>query len=191
MTIITLTLNATQLSKFKSTDTIGEICMNICGHVLKFLSTKVLVDNPAMAKRVEVINTMVQWYMGILSRACPEDSRYQGVPAITLIYLEKREVNQDFVSRFAFNLTTLDKAPVRMLLELMHKIVEDTIACISPRIISMTEQRIEHWAANVVELLEELDQIFEMKPRTRSSCLSSAMLKVRIPDGHNVIEDYV
>lgn len=191
MTVISLEITVTQLSRLRSTDTVSEICMNLCGNIIKYLSSIVLNGNPIMSNRADTVNTMLQWYIGFLARACPEDIRYKGIPRITLVYVEKNEIGKPYTTKHAFDLTTLDKVPPQMLVELVHRTVLHTIKSISPNITTMTSQKIESWTEKIIELLGDLEEALDLNPRIAESTLSSAMIRFHLLDGQPNIEDYV
>ena len=191
MTVISLALNVTQMNRLRSTDTVSEICLNLCANIIRHLSNVVLSGNPTMSNRVDTVNTMLQWYLGFLARACPEDIRYKGIPRITMIYVEKHEVGKEFSSKHAFDLGTPEKVPPRMLIELVHRTVLSTIRCISPNIIKMTNRQVEKWTENILELLGDLEEALDLNPRVAESALSSAMIRFHLIDGQSDIEDYV
>ena len=191
MTVISLALNVTQMNRLRSTDTVSEICLNLCVNIIRHLSNVVLSGNPTMSNRVDTINTMFQWYLGFLARACPEDIRYKGIPRITMIYVEKHEIGKEFSSKYAFDLGTPEKVPPRMLVELVHRTVLSTIRCISPSIIKMTNRQVEKWTEKILELLGDLEEALDLNPRVAESALSSAMIRFHLIDGQSDIQDYV
>ena len=191
MTVISLALNVTQMNRLRSTDTVSEICLNLCVNIIRHLSNVVLSGNPTMSNRVDTINTMLQWYLGFLARACPEDIRYKGIPRITMIYVEKHEIGKEFSSKYAFDLGTPEKVPPRMLVELVNRTVLSTIRCISPSIIKMTNRQVEKWTQCILELLGDLEEALDLNPRVAESALSSAMIRFHLIDGQSDIQDYV
>ena len=191
MTVISLALNVTQMNRLRSTDTVSEICLNLCGNLIRHLSSVVLSGNPAMSNRVDTVNTMLQWYIGFLARACPDDIRYKGIPRITVIYVEKNEIGKEFSSKYAFDLGTPEKVPPRMLVELVNRTVLSTIRCISPSIIKMTNRQVEKWTQCILELLGDLEEALDLNPRVAESALSSAMIRFHLIDGQPDIQDYV
>ena len=190
MTVVNLEFTVTQLNNLRSTDTVGQICMTLCEHILRYLSKVVLRGNPLMSNRVDTIRTMITWNMGILMRACGNDLRYRGPPRITQLYVERCERANDYVTRQAFDLYSLKAVPVSLLVCLIHKIVMDTIDCISPDIVTMTPQRVECWNIKMQEFLGELFGALDLKFRFKDS-LNLVMLEVHLPDGRTVIQDLV
>lgn len=189
MTVINLELSVAQLDKFKSTDTVSEVCMNLCGNILKYLSKIVLRGNPIMSNRVDTVRTMLVWNMGILARACKEDIRYKGPPRINQLYVEKCEKGKSSVTRHAFDLETLDRVPVYLLVELIHKIVTDSILCIAPYIVTMTPHKVECWSIKMSELLEDLFEALDLK--TTGISLNSVMIRIVLPDGRTLVQDFI
>ncbi len=190
MTVISMEFNVTQVSRLKSTDTVSEICMNLCGNILKYLSDK-LRGNPAVSDRIDTVNTMLAWYVGIFCRACMDDVHYRGLPRITMVYIEKSEMSKSSTIRHAFGLDELDKIPVPLLMELIHKVVRVTLECIRSDVVTMTSAKTDQWAEKIFDLLSDLAEILEIEPNFPRSGLSSVMVRVHLPDGKHILKDYV
>ncbi len=191
MTVISVELNTTQLSKFKSVDTVSEICMRISSNILDYIHKYVVHGDTIKANRIKTINTMIVWYLGILCRACADDVNYKGLPEVSMIYLERCEKNKEHPVRHAFNLGSLETIPVHLLIDFIHRSVRTTVQCIQPQIIQMTQQKAENWGERIFELLDELSVLLDIKTRYTDCTLGFVLLRIHIPDGRRIIHDFV
>lgn len=191
MTVISLELNATQLSRFNSTDTVSEMCINLCGKILEYL-TDSLDSNPVLANRINTLSIMIKWYIGILSRACSEDPMYKGTPRVTTVYIEKNELSKEHTVRHAFTARTLDTVPTYLLVELVHKIIHDIVKCLIPSIITMTTDMVYKYDAKLSELLKDLSETLDLSPaRVSEYNFSTVMIRVHLPDDSLKVLDFI
>ena len=179
------------MNRIKSTDTVSEICMNLCGSILKHLSEVVLHGQPVMSHRVDTISTMIVWYIGILCRACPDDLRYKGLPKVTLAYLEQHEIAKEHATRHAFTMDTLEKVPVHLLVELVHRTVRHTVASLVPNVSNMTVQKANQWSSRITDLLPDLSEALDLTGVITESGLNSAMVRIHLQDGLTDVRDFV
>jgi hypothetical protein len=191
MTIVNLKYNAGQICRINSTDTIVQVCLTICNGIVDYLAYTTLIRDPVRRKQVETACTMIQWYMGILARACPVDRDYDGLPIIQLMYIEKLEANQDYPSRYAVSLRDLEGVPPSVLTEALHRIVTTTAGCVACRVITVSQRKIEEWITNVVGLLNDIHRAIDPDPDRSRDGLDHIIVKYLVHNNNRIIHDYV
>ena len=191
MTIININFNAAQVCKIRSTDTLSQVCLAICSRITDHFAYGMLRQDPIRRNQVETACTMIQWYIGVLARACPQDREYDGPPIIQLIYLDKSIVGQDYPTRHAFNLGTLEGVPPGLLTEVLHRVVTTTMGCIACRVITVSHQKVEEWVTKVIGLLNDIHRAIDPDPERSRDGLETLILRYLVCNDNRVIWDFI
>ena len=191
MTIVNLDFSAVQVCRIKSTDTLGQVCLTICNGIIDYLISGVLHQDPISQDRVETACTMIHWYIGLLTRACPPDREYAGLPIIQMIYLEKTVPDPGYPVRHVFNLRTLEKVPAELLTKVLHKVVTTTISSIASRVTVTNTQKAEEWVTRIIGLLYDIHRAVDPDLNGPIDHLDTVITRYLIPNNHNVFGDFV
>lgn len=190
MTIVNIEFNTVQVNKIKSTDTISEVCLEICADILGYLSNTVLKNDPYASDRIDTCSIMIRWYIGLLTRACVADTEYEGVPSVQLLYLDKSIEGQDYCIKHAFTLQSLRRVPSGLLTELIHRVVLSTLECITSRNVTLNSQQLDSYVAKIINLLTDIHRLVDTDPFKSKNGLNSVLIRYVIPNNLRTVLDY-
>ena len=192
MTIFGIEFSASQLERIKSVDTVAELCMRVCMQVTGYFKMQLIdIGNQNGADKMETSITMLQWYFGILSRACDKDQNYHGIPYVMSIYLEKQQSDKSRTVKHAFNFHSIKKVPNIYLMEFLQIACVETLKILSPLAINLNPSQILRWETRIMETLADISKTMEMEPIGVGTKVVEVMMKFSIPDGEDSVRDLV
>lgn len=194
--MITYNLNLTvgNLIRIKSAGTVIELCVYVCSDILIHLRGEVFRNNRSARNTLSTCNTMLQWYFGIIGRACTEGETYQGTPKIVAVYLETNLAGNRHPTKVAFDLKTLSEVEPKLLLEFMYILLLNGTKSIAPCAKLLTEAQMGQWTEKLLSLMEDVSRLLGINPvidGRRRIIFTSVLVRFDQPGGPDEIRDLI
>jgi hypothetical protein len=196
MTVYSIELNTINLSKMPSTQITIRTCLLISESILRHFLATVLRHNPQAQQMVAKQLITLQWYFCILGRAATDYSENNQLLEIQYIYLERIISIALPIVRSAFRLTTLKDACPKMLLEFMHKLLEDSLNCLKLQLPNMPNEQFSDCKTTVLSITNDLTCYIGTLPspqrpgtgRTIVPDFKSVIMRLKILDNKDELE---
>jgi len=137
MTIYCLKLSTGALEGFTSIQHVVGLCQHLCRHFLLHF-TDLTRSNPQVQTEVNAQITNLGWYLDTLQQLIPDQSETGFVMDVRSIHVDKRKTWNRPAYQKQFTLETLDQVSSEILLQIMTKLLEDSLACIKPHVLLST-----------------------------------------------------
>jgi hypothetical protein len=190
MTIYIIELTSYNLGRLPSTRIVFNLCSVICEGILKHYSTALLALNrPAQQLIANQIITL-QWYLGVLGRATSDYSDVDYPVEVSYIYLDRMVSIATPSVKQAITMHTLNDVCPKLLLEFMHKLLDDSFTCITPHLTLMPSEQLRECRNTIMRITSDLSRFVGTLPsagrpglgRLLVSNFTSVILRIKVKD---------
>jgi hypothetical protein len=186
MTIYTLDLlQPASLSRLWPARKVPELSLHICSNIIAHLSVVLAGHPPVMPRTIAHLNADLQRHMGVLGMAMSDrtDIPYRmRVIGINVV----RRVSPITSLTQAFTMSTLSKVHPRILVELISKLLENSLLCMRPHLCSLPVTMVNEYTGKIIDILYSLFLIMNNKVSFLQPGIAAAIITVEFKD--DVIE---
>jgi len=190
MTIYEIAINPVNLSRIPTTRTASEISLHICEHILLHLSATLMNNCSVGRMSVTNHNTMVQWYLGLLSRTINDPSYIQYAFTVHSMSI-KRKNGDGTVLLSEFNLETLANTNPKILFAFTAQLLYQLWSCVGLSLPQTSMRQLDICGHKIKAVIRDLTFLVGDPPNknccdyTESSIpgITSLRMKIEVLDG--------
>jgi hypothetical protein len=199
MTIYCLEMSSDNLGKLPNTQILTNLCLQICEGILNNYLRVLWAHNPATQQVIAKQITLLQWYLGMLGRATSDYSEVSPTLDVNYIYIEKKISLATPPLKVVITLNTLSDVCPKLLLEVMHKLLEDSLACLTTHLHSMPSEQLNDCRHRIMAITRDLSNSIGTLPsinrpgigRLIYADFKSVILRFQVHDQKNEVKSFL